>query len=352
MDEPTPTNLTTTRPRLRAAITRAIARRSEAVPPNAEAAPQQPGDQVSTIVAAPPAPPPPRRQDQFRRAASRAAERQRQDVAPGLERDSVAAESFGRMRTRARPRTRAHEMATLVAADADVQRADAGSLPSIALAAPASSVTARQRYTPVVVAALQPELASPPELRRPPLWLAAVVGTAWAGILAWLMIGSLGPQTSQTPRLIFGLAVSGLGLLTWAPLQWATRLPVLTWRGTVGWGIVLWTLAFVPPPTQALVAGLPDIPVYLLFFGGLFLASNAVALPLIYLWGLRRYHNRAQRFDVSRSRRQATEFGLFVALCAVFAVMNMLEIVTVILLIAILALSEMVMLSLKGSGQS
>jgi hypothetical protein len=338
MDEPTPTNPTLVRPRLRAAIRRAIARRDQDAAPALDL----PAD------AAPPASAPqpalPQRQDQFRQAANRAAARQRQDASPGRVREPVAADSFGRMRTRARPRTRDHEMA-IGPVDAEALQLAVAALP--APAPGATTARPRQRATPAAVELLQPELAPPAELRRPPLWLAALVGIGWAGMLVWLMLGSLGPQTAQTPRLLFGLALSGLGVLTWGPLQWATRLPVLTWRGTVGWGIVLWVLAFVPPPTQPLVAGLPDIPVYLLFFGGLFLASNAVALPLVYLWGVRRYHNRAERFDVSRSRRQAAECGLFVALCAVFAVMNILEIVTVILLIAILALSEMVMLSLK-----
>lgn len=195
-----------------------------------------------------------------------------------------------------------------------------------------------------VIAALTPDVPASPEFRRPPLLLAIGAGILWAIAGGWLLFGSLGPTTPPAPRLIFGALVTGLGLLTWGPLQWATRLKILTWRGTVGWGILLWTLAFVPPPTRPIVAGLPDLPVYLLLFGGVFLAGHALALPVLYVRGLRRYHARAVRFDLRRPQRQANEFGLFLSLCCALAAINALTIVSMLLMIAILGLSEMMFL--------
>jgi len=167
-------------------------------------------------------------------------------------------------------------------------------------------------------------------------------------MLLWVFFGGLSPQSGFGVRSLFGLATVALGLTTWLPMQWALRLPALTWRGTVGWAIIFWILAFVPAPTTTIAAGLPDLPIYLIFLSGVFLASNAMVLPIVYVWGIRRYHNRAQRFDVRRSHRQAAEAGIFCSLCVLLAAMNIFEPVTVLLLIAILVLSEMVILSLQA----
>lgn len=337
MDEPV-TNAPSAHPRLRTAINRALARRAAAAPPVLGDAPDSAPDEAvfNPSVALEDAPAARlMRQARFRTAASRATARHRNGVSLAEQPDGmVPSDGAARRRSRARPRTRDHEMTAATATQ--VAQPFAHVAPS-----------ATQRHPAAFAESLQPDDIALAELRRPPLWLAFLVGVGWAAMLVWLMLGSSGPHTQPRPRLIFGGALLVLNLLTWAPLQWATRLPVLTWRGTVGWSMLLWTLAFVPVPTQKLVAGLPDVPVYLLFFGGLFLASNAVALPLLYVWGLRRYQNRLERFDVRRSQRQAAEVGVFVAMCAVFATLNILEPVTVTLLSAILVLSEMVVLSLK-----
>jgi len=185
----------------------------------------------------------------------------------------------------------------------------------------------------------------PPALRRPPILFAFLAGGGWVVLFGWLQF--IGPQSPQNIRLLFGAALMAVGLLTWAPLQWATRLPVLTWRGTVGWGALIWVSSFAPPPTERLVAGLPDLPIYLLLFGGVYLASNAVALPLVYVWGRRRHQSGRQIYDPQRARRQAAECSIFITMCFILKVMNILELGTVILLIAILGLSEWVVLSLR-----
>ncbi|HEY1011595.1 MAG TPA: hypothetical protein VGE07_02750, partial [Herpetosiphonaceae bacterium] len=197
---------------------------------------------------------------------------------------------------------------------------------------------------PEVIAALTPEAPAPPELRRPPLILAVCAGGLWAVTGGWLAFGSLGPLAPLGTRLAFGALLVGLGLLTWGPLQWATRLKVLTWRGTVGWGMLLWTLAFVPPPSAPLVAGLPDLPVYALLFASVFLAGDALALPALYVRSLRRAHLRTVRLDLRQPKRQAAECGLFLALCVALAAINALTPVSMILMLAILVLSEMMIL--------
>lgn len=312
------------RPRVRAAIRRALAERAAATNP-VESPPVVEKKAAASL---------PMREERFRNAASRASSRERNRQPRQRNSDIVAATSLGRSRTRARPRLREPLLAPPVAEI----------VVDVPLTTPAP-IASPTRHQPLP-GSIEPTLELPPDLRRPPLWLAVLAGGCWAVLFGWLMLGELGPHTAQNTRLLFGGAIVLVGMVTWGPLQWATRLPVLTWRGTVGWGILLWTLAFVPPPTERLVASLPDLPIYLIFFAGLFLATNALALPLVHVWGLRRYHGRRERFDERRVRRQANEIGIFVTLCAALAVMNILEIVTVLLLIAILGLSELVMLSL------
>ncbi|HYF64744.1 MAG TPA: hypothetical protein VD886_18100 [Herpetosiphonaceae bacterium] len=364
MDEPTQTESSPprVRPRVRAAISRAVARRQAPEPispPDAAGPPPEPAAPADPAVQAAGtpwvAPPLPRRQERWRSAAARAAERERVGAAPRRSADPVSALSLGRTRTRARPRMQervAAGIAWAAPASAEPLIAPEPAAQAIPAPPPASGSPAAQAAGPPWVAAelpalLQPDAPPIPDLRRPPILLAVVAGCCWAGMLGWLLLGRLGPATAAPTRLLFGAALVAVGLLTWAPLQWATRLPVLTWRGTVGWGTLLWTLAFVPPATERLVAGLPDLPVYALFFGGIYLASNAVALPLVYIWGRRRHQSGRQIYDPQRARRQAAECSIFITMCAILRAMNILELGTVILLIAILGLSEWVVLSLR-----
>ncbi len=313
-------------PQLRSAISRALSRRK------AELQSQTSAEQVSVdaaiepSVVAEPAAPNPMRQERYRVAASRAISRQR--PSSEAQQASNGANSRGRDRTRTRLRP--------------------PTLPNQPLPKLPAEQPARRELPPAVVAALQPESLPAPEIQRPRLWVAFIAGLGWTAMLVWIFFGGLSPQSGLWVRTLFGIASLGLGLTTWLPVQWALRLPALTWRGTVGWAIIFWVLAFVPAPTTTIAAGLPDLPIYLLFLSGVFLASNALVLPLVYVWGIRRYHNRAQRFDVRRSHRQAAEAGIFCSLCVLLAAMNIFEPVTVLLLIAILVLSEMVILSLQA----
>ncbi|KPL86680.1 hypothetical protein [Herpetosiphon geysericola] len=313
-------------PQLRSAISRALSRRKAELQSQTspEQMPSDPAVEPSDV--AEPIAPNPMRQERYRVAASRAISRQRPSSEAQQPANSPTSRGRDRTRTRLRPPT----------------------LPNQPLPKLPAEQPVRRELPPAVVAALQPESLPAPEIQRPPLWVAFVAGLGWTAMLVWIFFGGLSPQSGLWVRTLFGMASLGLGLTTWLPIQWALRLPALTWRGTVGWAIIFWVLAFVPAPTTTIAAGLPDLPIYLLFLSGVFLASNALVLPLVYVWGIRRYHNRAQRFDVRRSHRQAAEAGIFCSLCVLLAAMNIFEPVTVLLLIAILVLSEMVILSLQA----
>src|SRR5215207_8824589 len=66
------------------------------------------------------------------------------------------------------------------------------------------------------------------------------------------------------------------GLLTFVPFQRQLGLPGLALEGIAGSFLLLYTLAFVPPPTAWLLA-LPDTTVYVLLALGLFWSISATA---------------------------------------------------------------------------
>ncbi|GIV97406.1 MAG: hypothetical protein KatS3mg057_2063 [Herpetosiphonaceae bacterium] len=184
---------------------------------------------------------------------------------------------------------------------------------------------------------------APPEVRRPPLILASVAGLAWGAAVLLLLFGQFEPTAGLQQRSLYGLLLLIAGLLTFLPLQWSLRLPSLAWRGTVGWGLMFYTLAFVPAPNAWLLS-LPDLPVYLILLVGIFLAVDAAMIPAMYALGLRLYHHRPARFDVQRAARQAAEVGLLVAGVVALAAMQALTLVSLLLLIAILGVTEIFIL--------
>lgn len=281
-------------PQLRAAISRALSRRKAELQ-SQSVAEETVAVEIAPTIVAEPEPPMPLRQERYRVAASRALSRLRPSSETPQIANSTSNRGRDRTRTRLRPPTLPNQPLPKLPTDQPVRR----ELPA------------------AVVAALQPDSLPAPEIQRPPLWVAFVAGLGWTAMLLWVFFGGLSPQSGFGVRSLFGLATVALGLTTWLPMQWALRLPALTWRGTVGWAIIFWILAFVPAPTTTIAAGLPDLPIYLIFLSGVFLASNAMVLPIVYVWGIRRYHNRAQRFDVRRSHRQAAEAGIF-AVCVCF----------------------------------
>ncbi len=318
-------------PQLRSAISRALSRRKAELQSQTNAEQTTIDELIAPSVVVESEQSNPIRQERYRVAASRALTRQRPindmpiNDSPQAN-NPTTSRGRDRTRTRLRPPTLPNQP-----------------LPKLPVEQPV-----RRELPAAVVAALQPESMPAPEIQRPPLWIAFVAGLGWTAMLLWVFFGGLSPQSGLWIRTLFGITTLGLGLTTWLPMQWALRLPALTWRGTIGWALIFWVLAFVPAPTTTIAAGLPDLPIYLLFLSGVFLASNAIVLPMVYVWGIRRYHNRAQRFDVRRSHRQAAEAGIFCSLCVLLAAMNIFEPVTVLLLIAILVLSEMVILSLQA----
>jgi hypothetical protein len=192
---------------------------------------------------------------------------------------------------------------------------------------------------------LELEAVLPPEIRRPPLAFAPLAGLLWALCILLLFFGSFSPQTQFGQRLLYVLLLLGAGLMTFLPLQWALRLPALSWRGTTGWGLLFYTLAFVPAPAKgSWLLTLPELPVYLLLIVSVFLAASAAALPAFYMLGLRLYRLRSKRFDLSRAGRQAIEVGLFAAGLVALAAAKMLTLISMVLLLAILALGEIFIL--------
>jgi len=182
--------------------------------------------------------------------------------------------------------------------------------------------------------------------RRPALLLAVAAGLCWAGALALLLSANLDATHAlfAPARVIFYALVLVAGLLTFVPFQRRLGLPGLALEGIAGTFLLLYVLAFVPPPTAWLLA-LPDTSVYVLLALGLFWSIAAITMPAIHALGRRAFRARARQYDLRRARRQAHELGLLAALCVGLAGLRVLTAVPVLLLALILGVAELLFLS-------
>jgi hypothetical protein len=182
--------------------------------------------------------------------------------------------------------------------------------------------------------------------RRPALLLAVAAGMCWACAFAMLLSANLEAthELLAPVRVIFYALVLVAGLLTFVPFQRWMRLPGLALEGVAVSFLLLYTLAFVPPPTAWLLA-LPDTAVYVLLALGLFWSISASAMPAIHALGRWFFRERARQYDLRRARRQAHELGLLAALCIGLAGLRVLTPVPVLLLALILGVAELLFLS-------
>lgn len=181
---------------------------------------------------------------------------------------------------------------------------------------------------------------------RPAMLLAVAAGLCWACALAMLLTLNIGANINllAPERLIFYVLVLAGGVLSFVPVQRHLRLPGLAFEGIAGTALLLYTLAFVPPPTGSLLS-LPDLPVYLIIMLALFWSVAALAMPLTFLLGKRLFRQRARQYDTRRSRRQAHEIGALVALAAGMAGLRVLTPIGLVLLLLILVVTEMLCLA-------
>jgi hypothetical protein len=176
--------------------------------------------------------------------------------------------------------------------------------------------------------------------------LALAAGLCWSGALLLLFLANLSAEADPLApqRLLFYVLVLTAGGLTFVPIQHGLGLPSLAFEGIGGTALLLYTLAFVPPPTGWLLS-LPDLPVYMLLILALFWTSSAVVLPFMYAAGQRLFKHRARRRDVRRARRQSYEIGLLVACLVLLAALRVLSWVSLLLLLLILVIGELLLLS-------
>jgi hypothetical protein len=188
--------------------------------------------------------------------------------------------------------------------------------------------------------------SSPSGARRPALLLAVAAGLCWACALAMLLSANLDATAGllAPARVIFYALVLAAGVLTFIPFQRRLSLPGLAIEGIAGSFLLLYVLAFVPPPTAWLLA-LPDMPVYVLLALGLLWSISAAVMPAVYALGRRAFHQRARQYDLRRARRQSHEIGLLAALCVGLAGLRVLTPVPVLLLALILGVTELLFLS-------
>jgi hypothetical protein len=178
------------------------------------------------------------------------------------------------------------------------------------------------------------------------LLAAVAAGLCWAATLALLLFGGL--HAAEPPlapqRLIYYALALGAALLTFAPIESGLNMPGLTVEGMVGAALLLYALAFVPPPTEWLLSP-PDMPVYALLIGALFLCGAAGSRPFLYAIGRRLYKERVHALDLRRVRRQSYEVGLLIAALAALAGLRVLTWVSALLLALALTIAELLFLA-------
>jgi len=182
--------------------------------------------------------------------------------------------------------------------------------------------------------------------RRVMLLVALIAGLCWAGALAMLLWGVVDRrQPYDAPeRMVYYMIVVSAAILTFAPVERQFHLTGLTVEGLLGTGLLLYTLAFVPPPVEWLLSP-PDAPVYAVMALAVFWFFSSIAMPLLYALGQRIFHQRARRYDRRRARRQAYEIGLLAALTVILAGLRALTPVAVALIALIIGVAELLFLS-------
>ncbi|MGQ9547956.1 MAG: hypothetical protein ACUVSY_02195 [Roseiflexus sp.] len=182
--------------------------------------------------------------------------------------------------------------------------------------------------------------------RRVALLVALLGGFCWAGALAMLLWGVVDRrQPCNAPeRVVYYTLVVTAALLTFVPVERQFHLTGLTVEGLLGIGLLLYTLAFVPPPVEWLLSP-PEVPVYTVMTLAVFWFFSSIAMPLLYMLGQRIFHQRARRYDRRRARRQAYEIGLLAALTVILAGLRALTPVSVVLIALIIGVAELLFLS-------
>lgn len=196
------------------------------------------------------------------------------------------------------------------------------------------------------IADLDETTSARPVTRTLTIALAVLAGLCWAGALAVLFLAdvSMQQQVFAPSRVLFYALVIAAALLTWVPMQVRLDTPGLALEGLVGSFLLLYTIAFVPAPKSWLLSP-PDAPVYALLAGALYLTGTAIALPFVAAIGSHFFRQRARRFDKRRTRRQARECGLALALLVVLAGLRVLTPLGVLLVVMILVVAELMFLS-------
>lgn len=161
-----------------------------------------------------------------------------------------------------------------------------------------------------------------------------------------LLLANLRFETNplSPQRMLFVVVALAAGLLTFIPMQQRMGLPHLAFEGTGGTLLLLYTLAFVPPPTSPL-SSLPDLPVYCLLIAAVFWSSSAAIMPFVYTLRQRFVKQRSRRLDVREAQRQAHEVGTLAACVVALAGLYVLTWISFLLVVLILIAAELLFLS-------
>lgn len=178
----------------------------------------------------------------------------------------------------------------------------------------------------------------------------ALAGLCWA-VLFYLLFGlyftfgiDLTTESLFTPlRLLTYILLIVSPALTFFPVARLLRLGGFALFGTISWGALGYLAVFVNPSPGGRVNHVAYAVFLVLFFAALI----SLFLPISYAAGFRFFSLRIHRHDLTRAWRESSMMAVFGVACLILQAIDMLSPVNAVLLLMIIALTELFFLARK-----
>ncbi|WP_038040506.1 hypothetical protein [Thermorudis peleae] len=158
---------------------------------------------------------------------------------------------------------------------------------------------------------------------------------SWVGVA--IVLGDPAVQVMTWPGRGIALALFVLApALTFIPLARLAQIALLEWEAMLGWGMLLYLLAFVDPQRA------PRLPALVVFLVSLTVAVASLLTLIVFVFGSRIAAWRGQRYDALRARAVAYLTAFFFAGCLLlreleaFTLTNVRLLALIVLLVQVL----------------
>jgi hypothetical protein len=188
------------------------------------------------------------------------------------------------------------------------------------------------------------------KLDRRLLWALGITsGIAWAAWVYFLFIFEVGaiPSFWDPWRIVYYVLVLLAPTLTFVPIALRLRWYFFVPYAVLGWAVLGFLLAFVPPPLTVLTQRQSPLRVWY-YFLDLFVVLTTILAPLAYIVGLRFLSSRAHQRDFVRAWREAGLLALYLVGLAIARHLGLITWPIVLLGLLFLVLVEALFLARKA----